>query len=173
MFYLALDLSTKSSGYAVFEDKKLIDYGCITATSSNVWHRIDKMIVELEDKILQKYQFSHIYIEDVYPEDVKGNLTVWRTLTYLQGFVLHLLDKYDLKSTFFTASEWRAKCGIHTGRGIKRDSLKPRDIAFVKNQFGLDVNDDVADAICLGCAAMGITPIQPEVSKTEDGFEFG
>jgi Holliday junction resolvasome RuvABC endonuclease subunit len=172
MFYLALDLSTKSSGYAVFEDKKLIEYGCITAASTNVWHRIDKMIIEL-DKILQYYQFSHIYIEDVYPEDVKGNLTVWKILTYLQGFVLHLLDKYNLKSTFLTASEWRSKCGIHTGRGIKRESLKAKDIAFVKNQFGLDVNDDVADAICIGCAALGVTPIQPEVSKTADGFEFG
>lgn len=172
MFYLALDLSSKSSGYAVFEDKKLMKYGCITAASSNVWHRIDKMILEL-DKILQQYQFSHIYIEDVYPEDVKGNLTVWKTLTYLQGFVLHLLDKYDLKSTFLTASSWRSKCGIHTGRGIKRESLKAKDIAFVKNHFGLDVNDDVADAICIGCAVLGVAPIQPEVSKTADGFEFG
>lgn len=172
MFYLALDLSSKSSGYAIFEDKKLMEYGCITAASTNVWHRIDKMIVEL-DKILQQYQFSHIYIEDVYPEDVKGNLTVWKTLTYLQGFVLHLLDKYNLKSTFLTASSWRSKCGIHTGRGIKRESLKANDIAFVKNQFGLDVNDDVADAICIGCAALGVTPIQPEVLKTADGFEFG
>lgn len=172
MFYLALDLSTKSSGYSVFEDKKLIEYGCITAASTNVWHRIDKMIVEL-DKILQQYQFSHIYIEDVYPEDVKENLTVWKTLTYLQGFVLHLLDKYNLKCTFLTASSWRSKCGIHTGRGIKRESLKANDKAFVKNQFGLDVNDDVADSICIGCAALGVTPIQSEVSKTADGFEFG
>ena len=172
MFYLALDLSTKSSGYAVFEDKKLIDYGCITAASANVWHRIDKMIAEL-DKILQKYQFSHIYIEDVYPEDVKGNLIVWKTLTYLQGFVLHLLDKYNLKHTFFTASEWRAKCGIHTGRGIKRESLKSKDIAFVKSQFGIDVNDDVADAIALYFAAIGGSFNQSEVSKTADGFEFG
>ena len=171
MFYLALDLSTKSTGWSVFENKKLIKYGCITATSTNVWHRIDKMISELE-QIIQKYSFSYVYIEDVYPEDVKGNLTVWKTLTYLQGFVLHLLDKYNLKHTFFTASEWRAKCGIHTGRGIKRESLKFQDIAFVKNQFGIEVNDDMADAIALGFAAVGGSLIQSQSLKTEDGFEF-
>ena len=172
MIILALDLSTKSSGFSVFENNKLIEYGCWTAGSSNLYKRIDKMIEEL-DKILNKYQFNHIYIEDVYPEDVHNNQNVFNALKYLQGFVLHKLDQYELKSTFFTPSEWRCKCGISTGRGVKRESLKPRDIAFVKNQFGLTVNDDIADAICIGFAAIGEKPIQSQVIKTEDGFEFG
>ena len=171
MFYLGLDPSTKATGYSIFEDKKLIEYGCITAGSANVWHRIDKMIKEIE-QIIQKYPFSYIYLEDVYPEDVKSNLTVWKILTYLQGFILHSLDKYNLKYTFFTASEWRAKCGIQTGRGIKRESLKPKDIEFVKNQFNIKVNDDIADAICIGFAGIGGNLSNSQINKTDDGFEF-
>lgn len=172
MYILALDLSTKASGFAIYEDKKLIDYGCITAASSNLFNRIDKMIEELT-KILQKYKFDCVYIEDVFPEDVHNNRNVFDALKYLQGYVLHLLNDFKLKHTFYTASKWRAKCGIHTGRGIKRESLKPQDIAFVKKQFGLDVNDDIADAICIGYAAVGGSPRLDIIEKTADGFEFG
>lgn len=172
MKILSLDLSSKSSGYAIFEDKQLIDYGCITAGSANLFRRIEKMTQELE-LILQEYpDIKHVYIEDVYPEDVHHNIQIYKALTYLQGEVLHLLDKYNLNNTFFTASEWRAKCGIRTGRGVKRESLKPKDIAFVRNQFNLQVNDDVADAICIGFAVIGGEIKNPQTIVTDDGFEF-
>ena len=41
---LSLDLSTKSSGIAIFDnDKKLIDYTCITASSTDLVKRIYKI----------------------------------------------------------------------------------------------------------------------------------
>ena len=40
MKVLALDLSTKSAGWAIFDGKKLIDYGCITASNTNTLTRI-------------------------------------------------------------------------------------------------------------------------------------
>lgn len=168
---LGLDLSSKSSGWSIFKDGQLDSYGCITASSSNLYKRIDKIIAEL-DKILANNKIDFVYIEDVIPSDVHENQSVFKALTYLQGFVLHLLDKYNLKHKFFLANEWRKMCGIHTGRGIKRESLKPRDIEFVKIQFGIQVNDDIADSICINFAGNGGIPIAPQVMKTEDGFEF-
>ena len=47
---------------------------------------------------------------------------------------------------------WRKDCGIRTGRGIKREALKKADIQFVKDNYNIDVNDDIADAICIGHA---------------------
>ena len=172
MIILGIDPSTKATGIAVYNDNQLVHYECITAGSTNLYKRIDKMITELR-RIITEFKIQYVYIEDVYPEDVHNNIQIYKALTYLQGFILHLLDEYNLKYTFFTASEWRAKCGIHTGRGIKRDTLKPKDIAFVKNQFGIEVNDDVADAIAIGFAGLGLTVSEPQVIKTEDGFEFG
>ena len=32
MKLLSLDISTKSTGWAVFEDKKLVEYGCMTSS---------------------------------------------------------------------------------------------------------------------------------------------
>ena len=39
MKILSLDLSTKSSGWAIFEDTKLIDYGCVTSSSTDLIKR--------------------------------------------------------------------------------------------------------------------------------------
>lgn len=169
---LALDLSTKSSGQSVFINQELKYYGCITAGSANVYNRIDKMVEEVE-KLIKEYKVDKVVIEDVIPEDVHNNNNVFKALIYLQGFIVHKLDQYKLVPTFFTASEQRKKCGIHTGRGVRRESLKPADIAFVKSQFGITVNDDIADAICIGFAAVGGTIKEAQVEITEDGFEFG
>ena len=40
---LSLDISTKSTGVAVFQNSKLIHYECITASSVNVYNRIEKI----------------------------------------------------------------------------------------------------------------------------------
>ena len=57
-----------------------------------------------------------------------------------------------VKLEYLYPSEWRSRCGIATGRGITRTSLKPKDIAFVKTKFNITVNDDIADAIGLAYA---------------------
>ena len=153
MITLALDLSNKSTGYAIFNNQSLSNYGNIVSNDTNLYQRIDKMILELED-IVKNNQVDKVAIEDVIPEDVKGNQSTFKALIYLQGFVMHLLNKYNIKDiTFYTSSEWRKKCGIHTGRGIKRNVLKQKDIEFVKENYQLEVNDDVADAICIGYAS--------------------
>lgn len=174
MTILSLDPSTKSTGLAIFQDQEPIYYTCITASSTNIYHRIDKMILEIE-KILDKYKIDKIVIEDVYPEDIHNNLTIYKSLIYLQGFILHLLNKkgftkQDIK--FYTASEWRKICGIHTGRGIKRESLKPKDIQFVKDQFNISTNDDIADALCIGFAASNGKIKKPQTIIDNSGFEF-
>lgn len=174
MYILSLDPSTKQTGYAVYQDQELVEYGCWSAGSANVFKRIDKMVSEL-DAILKKYSFDKVFCEDVYPEDVHNNIQIYKVLTYLQGFLLHKLDEYNLKPIFFTPSEWRKKCGIHTGRGVRRDSLKPKDVAFVKAQFDIDVNDDVADGIAIGFAGIGgvlKTPLMADEPKNFDDFEF-
>lgn len=153
MTILGLDPSTKSTGVAIFEDKKLIFYDCITSNNPNLFIRIHHMVDEL-DKILQKYTINYVYIEDVIPEDVKHNQQVFSALKYLQGFILDLLNTHKISHEFFVASQWRKQCGIKTGRGVYRESLKAKSIAFVKEQFNITVNDDIADAICIGHTGM-------------------
>lgn len=164
MKVLALDLSTKSTGWAIFEGKELIDKGCVVATSPNVLNRISTIVEELK-VIHNRYLPQKVIVEEVLPDDVKHNQTVYKALMYLQASVALEFNKYGKILEFYTASEWRKKCGIRTGRGIKRETLKAADIKFVKDNYNLDVNDDVADAVCIGHAYTNIP-------ADDGGFEF-
>lgn len=165
MKVLALDLSTKSTGWAIFENKKLIDSGCITASSTNVLNRIEKITKELRT-IFNEHKPDDIIVEEVLPEDVKHNQQVFKALMYLQASIALEFNKDDKKLNFYVSSEWRKKCGIRTGRGITRDMVKAADIKFVKDNYNIEANDDICDAICIGHAYTHQHII------TEDGFEF-
>ena len=96
---------------------------------------------------------NKVIVEDPLPASCGHNMTVYKALTYAQGSIASMLYRHNkLTMEFFTNSEWRAKCGIHTGRGVKRDVLKQLDIDFVKENYNKTVNDDEADAIGIGYA---------------------
>ena len=152
MKILSLDLSTKSSGWAIFNDGLLIDYGCITSSSTDLLKRINIMTDGIKD-ILQKHpDINKVYAEEVRPENGLQNLKTHRALMWLQGVIALTLYNYNkkLEMELIYPSSWRSVIGIKTGRGIKRTSLKEKDIQFVKENYNLDVNDDIADAICIG-----------------------
>ncbi len=149
---LGLDLSTKSSGWAVFDSGKYKDSGCVSISGSDVIVRIVKMADQLE-KIIQKYpKIKYVYIEDPKPAHVGGNIDVYRKLTWLQGQVCIMLHKYNCSVQFTQSSHWRKENGIKTGRGVQRDSLKQKDIQKVKQLYNKTVNDDEADAILIARA---------------------
>lgn len=151
MTVLSLDLSTKSSGWAIFIDKKLESYGCITASSTDVIKRIQKIIDELKIE-MNKYKIDKIIVEEVRPEGNGTNQRTHKVLMWMQAaleFMVH--DNFkNIPIEYIVPSSWRAKCGIKNGRGVRRDSVKQYDINFVKETYGIEVNDDIADAIGIG-----------------------
>lgn len=152
MKILSIDASTKSTGIAIFQQQKLIHYECITATASNSLKRIIKIIQRIKQLYIQ-YQPTNIIIEDVLPQDVKHNQNTFKALIYLQAaIVLELYKNGAAAAQFYTASHWRKVCGIKTGRGIKRQSLKQASQNLVQQIYNIQVNDDISDAICLGMA---------------------
>lgn len=156
MKILSLDLSTNSTGYAIFKNGELEDYGLLTAKGKNAIERIYLMTEQLEE-VLNKYpEIEKIIVEEVRPENNQtgpGNLRTHKILMWLQAALEFLnYNKNKLKIEYIYPSEWRAKCGIRTGKSIKRETLKQEDIEFVKNQYNIVVNDDIADAIGIGHA---------------------
>lgn len=155
MKILALDLSTKSSGWAYFEEGELIDHGCITSASTDLIKRIYKMKDGIAE-ILTKYPVNKIIVEEVRPEGGYGvgNTKTHRALMWLQAATAFLLyEKFpNINIDYIYPSSWRATLGIKNGRGIKRTTLKEADIQFVKDKYNIEVNDDEADAICIGLA---------------------
>lgn len=160
MKIISIDASTKSSGIACFENKKLLKYECLTASSENLFKRIEIMVKKINDFLEKEENIDYIIMEEVVPEAtgsdqrVKMNKSIktYKALMYLQGEVAKLINnKYPkTKLEFIYPSEWRSQCGIKQSKGIKRDTLKANDIAYVYNNFGIKVNDDIADSICIG-----------------------
>ena len=150
---LAIDASTKSSGVAVFDKNKLVYYDCFTSYSTDVINRIQQMIKRL-DEVLTSYSIDTIVIEEVRPDQGDQNIKTMKALFWLQAAIAFLLhDKYSkIKIEYVYPSEWRSACGIKTGKGILREELKKADIKFAKDTYQIDVNDDIADAVCIGHA---------------------
>ena len=167
MKILSLDLSTKSSGYAVFDKAELIDYGCFTSSSTDLIKRIQIMTDGIKT-IMEKYpEIEKVIVEEVRPEGRGygvGNLQTHRALMWLQAAIAFMLhDNYKKTELMYIyPSSWRASIGIKTGRGIKRTTLKEKDVEFVKEQWNIDVNDDIADAICIGYA--NVNNIETEIN---------
>ena len=162
---IAIDASTKSSGIAIYENKELIKYLCITQSSKDVLKRIKGMTDEIE-KLYQEYKDNNVQviIEQIIPDNLNDDNAKWtknqatfKALFYLQAAIVLMFHSYNIEVEFIGASSWRKQCGIKQG-GIKRDTLKQKDIEFVKDVFGLTVNDDVADAICIGYAKIHQQP---------------
>lgn len=153
MRILAIDASTKSSGVALFEDNRLIAYECFTASSSDLIKRIQKIIFQL-DNFLQTYEVDKIILEEVRPDNNTTNLKTHKALMWLQAAINFLIhENYpNISIEYAYPSEWRAACGIKNGRGITRAVEKELDIKFVKENYHIDVNDDIADAIGIGHA---------------------
>lgn len=157
MITLSIDGSTKATGIAIFQDTTLVKYDCIYAKDNDTIDRILKMANEIKN-ICIKYKVNQVCMEEVLPEDVKHNDKVYTSLKYLQAAVVFVLHSLGLRYEFKTASWWRSRCGIRTGRGIKREELKLASIAFVRDEYNIQVTDDIADAIGLGFAYVGAGP---------------
>lgn len=152
---MSLDVSTKSTGLAIFDNNKLIAYKLITATSTDLIKRIQKITKEIQETIEEYNGIDKLILEEVRPEDSVGlNTNTHRALMWAQAAIAFMIhDNYPkITMEYVYPGTWRKDCGIKTGRGIKREALKKADIQFVKDNYNIDVNDDIADAICIGHA---------------------
>ena len=151
MNLLALDMSTKSTGYAIYKHNKLIQYNYITATSNDLFNRIKVMMNAINKILQQNLDLEYVVMEEVRQQGFI-NIKTYKALMYLQGCVQMMIHQKfkHLQTDFLYPSSWRKICQIKQGRGIQRKQQKQLDIQWVKDNFNIVVNDDVADAIGLG-----------------------
>lgn len=151
MRIMSLDLSTKSSGVAIFDDMNCIYAQCVASASDDVYTRIKKITKRIEEIFLE-YKPDKIIAEEPEPAFVSNNLNTYRKLTFVHGAICLMLHDYKKTMALCTSSHWRAGVGIKTGRGVRRSELKLKDIQKAKQLFPhIDIkNDDVADAVLIG-----------------------
>ena len=169
MNILAIDASTKSSGIAIFKDKEFLGKGCITASSTDLFKRIHKM-VDTIDNIITEAQIEQVVMEEVIPDHAKNTQT-FKALMYLQAAIVMMIHDEHPKVIveLIYPGSWRSQAGIKTGRGVKRETLKEADILRAKAVFGVtELNDDEADAILIGAVYSGV--FSAPVAPSKDDF---
>ena len=142
---LCLDQATKTSGYSVFENKKLITYGILQA-NENEKNPIERM-KQMQDRInelIDKIKPSFIVFEDI---QFQQNYGTFKQLAQLQGILMAKLFKLDIGFQIIEPSAWKSFCGI---KGRKREEQKKNTQAFVKSIYKVSVSEDEADAIGIG-----------------------
>lgn len=171
MITIAIDASTKSTGIAIFKDKELVEKYNFVNNAQGVLKRIKFMTDKIEEVYKQyKSEQCQIVMEQVIPDNLNDakwtrNQNTFKALFYLQAAIVLMFDHYNLEVELVGASTWRKWCGIKQG-GANRETLKFRDVEFVKKNYNLEVNDDVADAICLGHGKINHIP-EPQAFNWE------
>jgi len=149
---LSLDQSTTATGWALFEEGELKDFG-IYKPSGERDQRIEETRMWLKSKIEELFAKEPIeltlVLEDI---QMQGNVETFKSLAHLQGVLINLgfqkkQEKELVDSVEYYSSEWKSTCNI---KGRKRKEQKENAQKHVLDTYGVTAPEDVCDAICLG-----------------------
>lgn len=144
---LALDDSTTITGWAVFDNEKLIGYGKFQSEKRNPTERISEM-KQWMLSMIAKWKPDMVAIEDIQQQE---NVQIFKVLAHLQGVLVNALFEGKHEFDIIHVATWRAHCEV---KGRTRADLKKDAQLKIKNWYDVSVTQDEADAICLGRCAV-------------------
>lgn len=149
---LALDQSTTATGWSLFKNEKLIDYG-VFKPSGDKHKRINDMRSWLEHKVeeiaLDASLDLVLVLEDI---QMQRNVETFKVLAQLQGVLINLgyiMEKQGKinKTVIYYSSEWKKTCNIKGKLSAEQKANAQKHIA---DKYKVKVTQDTCDAICLG-----------------------
>lgn len=162
MKILALDQSTRITGWAVFADGALQEYGKFDA--ENAGADIGKRLTYIREKVkalIDKYDIQKVLIEEIQLQNTVGNNVVtYKKLAYVQAVLIQMLDELKFPYEVIASSSWKSTLGI---KGRARAEQKKNAQEFITKTYNIKVIQDIADAICIGLAFL-----QNEKSNDEE-----
>lgn len=152
MRLLSLDQATRTSGWALFEDSQLIDFGKFTFDDADILKRIHKVCTQLQILIIQ-HKPDKIIFEDIAMQGQINNVQTFKALAQLQGAIAEICFQQKIPFEILSPNQWRAECHFLKGNEKDRNSQKRIAQQWVMTQFNKKCTQDEADAICIGYAA--------------------
>lgn len=159
MLIAGIDGSTTSTGLAIMEDGELKFHTLIDLKKEkDAMRRIRHMLMKICE-ILDQYKIDAIYMEK---SIMKNNIDTVQKLSNLAGGIMLYCAQRNIEFNHPLPSEWRAKIGIKQSNKIDRDILKLEAMIAVENEYGIDVNDDIAEAILIARSAFDLPKVKLE-----------
>ena len=156
MIVCGIDASSNKSGVAIFENSKYVTHTLVDLHKiKDINERIPKMISEI-CKYIQEYKPDKILMEETV---LSSNTDTLKKLAYLSGGIMFYAYRHNVPFELVMPSQWRKTVGLQQSNKVKREVLKLESIEAVKKEYGLEVNDDIADAILIARSAFDLPKI--------------
>ena len=141
---MSIDQSTSKSGYAIFTNRQLAEWGIIRP--SKKIHKVNMISVFLRvrEKI-EKENPDLILIEDVYmKKGKKFNIDTHKKLSNLQGMLIAYFVLNSLEYKIISPNSWMNKV-VGINHCSKEDTQN-----FLNKKYSIVFKEDEADAIAIG-----------------------
>lgn len=153
MYSLCLDQALQTTGWALYDNESLIDFGHFTIPpTGTIPNRLGGLWKKLEE-LDKSFSIDYVFYEDIQSQQ---NIETFKKLAYVQATVILWCYFKDKKCTALAPSHWRSvlkeKYKISFGRS--RAEQKVAAQSFVKEHFRCTATEDECDAICLGLAGL-------------------
>ena len=163
---LAIDQASVTSGYAVFKDGNLVDYGKFTFNDDVIAERLVKIRVKVLE-LIAEHDIDEVAFEDIQMQgNVANNVQTFKVLSEVFGVISEVLQEKKMKYTVVMSGTWKSTLGI---KGRTRPEQKRNAQEYVLQTYNVKAIQDVCDAICIGAHVLK----RPGVGTTvTDGFDW-
>lgn len=149
MRFIAFDQSSNVTGWSLWEDGHLIEHEMIDLKKEkNSEKRFAEMVLRIY-KVIRATNPSLVVIEEVAQQQ---NVLTVKVLARLQGAIIGYCTAHSIAVKIVEPSHWRSVLEFQQGRGVKREDLKWQALDYVRKTFGLQLPEDMAEAVCIGAA---------------------
>lgn len=166
MLIIGLDASTNASGVCCMKDGKYIDHTFIDCHKiKDAYERIPVMANKICEYLDSIGDIDVIIMEKSIFKG--GNVDTTQKLSNIAGAIMLYAYQKGIKFQHPTPPMWRKTVGLSQSSKIKRSVLKAEAIMAVKQEYGLDVSDDVAESILLARSGFDL----PQINITADDVD--
>jgi len=148
-----------------YETQKIVAYDSFAFDEKKYsFEQVAAGIAVLIQKLIEDYGIDATFIEEI---SVQRNIDVFKRLAWIQGALFSMFENNGYLYSVVQPGAWQTYCGCSArtkkekeaelaGKPMeKRRTTKILSIEFVKNQFGVETDDDnLADAISIGWYAV-------------------
>ena len=160
MLICGIDASSNKTGIAVFCDGEYIEHTLIDLHKiKDADKRIPKMMLEI-CKYIKKHMPDKIIMEK---SILKSNISTVQMLSNLAGAVMLYAATKGIELQFVYPVEWRKTVGLQQSTKIKREILKEEAIRAVKQEYGLNVTDDEAEATLIARSGFDLPKLEVNI----------
>ena len=161
MKLLALDQSSRITGWAVFDNGALVEFGKFDASTVGTGH--GERLVYIRSKVIdliKKHNINQVVFEEIQLQNTVGNNVVtFKTLAYVQAVLIETFFDLGIPYTIVASTSWKSTLGI---KGKAREEQKQNAQKWVVNTYAVKPTQDECDAICIGAHFTHKNKTEPE-----------